>query len=255
MLMPTGRRNFSIDAVDEESVTITVHYENSVNNKTWTIPAGESTFYRPMSMDGGYQYILAYEDENAICQYALALNVCKNEGRQDSEQSKFFGSPVIPSEWEERFHDDIVFFAQIRLEDIADLDYGNRLPHTGYLYFFLDAEMYPSDQLEMWVEYYPGEPDMVLEDFNTMSPISGGLNEEWLISFETVSSDADGTKLFGIPSGAIDEHEDMPKLLLQYDPLDFEGVPFLETLDGYAYVFFGEDETDYNAASYVVERF
>ncbi|MGN0114077.1 MAG: DUF1963 domain-containing protein, partial [Acutalibacteraceae bacterium] len=185
---PTGRRNFTIDAVDENSITVTVHYENTASNKTWVIAKGESQFYRPRSMDGGYQYRIIYEDEAAPCHYAIAMTVNKAEEEHNPAQSKFFGSPVLPSEWQDRFHDDIVFFAQIRLADIAKLDYDNRLPHTGYLYFFLDAEMYPSDQLDMWVEYYPGEPDTVIDDFNTMSPIPEGLNDDWLIDFRYADS-------------------------------------------------------------------
>lgn len=52
----------------------------------------------------------------------------------------------------------------------------------------------------------------------------------------------------------INENGDEQNLLLQYDPLDFDGVPFLNNLDGYAYVFFGEDETDFESVSYKVER-
>ena len=251
---PTGRRHFTIDAVDENSITVTVHYENTASNKTWVIAKGESQFYRPRSMDGGYQYRLIYEDEENLCKYSIAISVEKAEGEYDLGQSKFFGSPVIPNEWKERFHDDIVFFAQIRLADIAELDYDNRLPHTGYLYFFLDAEMYPSDRLDMWVEYYPGEPDTVIDDFNTMSPIPDGLQDDWLITFRYADADEDGTKLFGVPSGVINENDDKPDLILQYDPLDFDGVPFLASLDGYAYVFFGEDETNFDDVTYTVER-
>lgn len=60
MEFPTGRRRFTIDAADENSITVTVHYENTANNKTWIINAGESQFYRPRSMDGGYQYDIFY---------------------------------------------------------------------------------------------------------------------------------------------------------------------------------------------------
>ena len=233
---------------------MSVHYENRSADKTWVIDKGESKSYIPRSLDGGYMYRLIYEDETLPCGYAISISVQKAGGEHDVAQSKFFGSPVIPSEWQDRFHDDIVFFAQIRLADIAELDYDNRLPHSGYLYFFLDAEMYPSDSLDMWVEYYPGEPDTVIDDFNEMSPITVGLNDDWLITFQLADPDADGTKLFGKPSGIINERGDMPNLLLQYDPLDFSGVPFLENLDGYAYVFFGEDETDFNDITSKVER-
>ena len=51
-----GRRNFSIDEVTEDGITVSVHCTNEKYNKTWTLKKGDSEFYRPMSMDGGYQY-------------------------------------------------------------------------------------------------------------------------------------------------------------------------------------------------------
>lgn len=188
------------------------------------------------------------------CRYSIAIKVEKAAGEHDYTQSKFFGSPTVPNEWVERFYDDIIFLAQIRLSDIAEYDPDNILPHSGYLYFFLDAEMYPSDQLYVWVEYYDGEPDTIIDDFNELSPLPCGLNEDWLISFGAAPPDADGTKLLGLPSGAAGEDASLPKLLLQYDPLDFEGVPYLENVDGYAYVLFGRDEKDFDGAVYKVDR-
>ncbi len=57
---PTGRRRFTIDDVNEESITVTIHYANTASNKTWEISAGDSQFYRPRSIDGGYQYHIIY---------------------------------------------------------------------------------------------------------------------------------------------------------------------------------------------------
>lgn len=247
-------RYFTIDDICKDNITVTVHCKNTEYNKILKINKGESAVYNPRSIDGGYKYRLVYEDENSTNKYAVAISVEKAKGEHDLGQSKFFGSPTVPNAWKDRFHDDIVFLAQIRLADIAEFDYDNRLPHTGYLYFFLDAEMYPSDQLYVWVEYYPDEPDTVIVDFNAMSPIPDGLNDDWLINFYYADADKSGTKLFGTPSGVINENGDEQNLLLQYDPLDFDGVPFLNNLDGYAYVFFGEDETDFESVSYKVER-
>lgn len=244
-------RYFTVDDINDSIITVTVHNSNPDRNKTWKIENGKSVFYFPRSMDGGYRYHIVYEDESSKNRYSIAMNVKKASGKYDITQSKFFGSPTVPHEWEERFHDDIVFFAQIRLSDIAVLDTDNRLPHTGYLYFFLDAEMYPSDNLDMWVEYYPGEPDMVIDDFNSESPIPSGLCDDYLISFAYASSECDGTKLLGVPSS---EKEQDKKLLLQYDPSDFSDIPFLKDVHGYARVFFGEDESDYDAVTYKVER-
>lgn len=250
----SSARYFTIDDICKDNITVTVHCKNTAYNKTLKITKGKSTVYCPRSIDGGYKYRLIYEDDTSVNKYAIAVSVEKVVGEHDLGQSKFFGSPTVPSDWQDRFHDDIVFLAQIRLADIAEFDYDNRLPHTGYLYIFLDAEMYPSAQLDVWVEYYPGEPDTVIDDFNIMSPISDGLNDDWIITFHYADVNEDGTKLFGFPSGAINENGDKPNLLLQYDPLNFDGVPFLNNLDGYAYVFFGKDENDLESVSYTVEK-
>ena len=63
MEMPAGRRKFHIDAVSENSITVTVVYEsNPTANKTFEIVKGESVLYQPMSRDGGYKYTLSYEE-------------------------------------------------------------------------------------------------------------------------------------------------------------------------------------------------
>ena len=84
--------------------------------------------------------------------YAIAMKVRKVEPGEEIDEgcSKFFGSPCLPTA-DDPYPDDGVFFAQIRCEDLGDLDPECRLPHEGYLYFFLDAEMYPSDDLYMMV--------------------------------------------------------------------------------------------------------
>ena len=61
--MPIGRRKFHIDAVSEDSITVSVVYDNNpAANKTYEIIKGESVLYKPMSRDGGYKYALSYED-------------------------------------------------------------------------------------------------------------------------------------------------------------------------------------------------
>ena len=161
----------------------------------------------------------------------------------DESCSKFFGMPCLPESMQpDPYPDDGVFFAQIRCEDIRDLDPEGRLPHEGYLYFFLDAEMYPSDQLHMMVDHRLEEPEYVIDDYNENCNIKG-LTDTYVITFEKVDAGYEGTKLLGYPSNDVDDSGDRTGLLLQYDPLDFD-VPFLSTLDGYAFVFFGEDETN-----------
>ena len=65
---------------------------------------------------------------------AIGIKIKKADGNHDPCTSKFFGAPVLPDGWPEMFSEDIIFFGQIRLSDIAELDTENKLPHTGYLY-------------------------------------------------------------------------------------------------------------------------
>ena len=79
-----------------------------------------------------------------------------------------------------------------------------------------------------------------------------GLTDTYVITFEKVDAGYEGTKLLGYPSNDVDDSDDRCGLLLQYDPLDFD-VPFLSTLDGYAFVFFGDDDEDkFSGVDYVV---
>ena len=185
--------------------------------------------------------------------YAVAMKVRKVEPGEEIDEgcSKFFGSPTVPESLKDPYPDDGVFFAQIRCEDLGDLDPECRLPHEGYLYFFLDAEMYPSDDLYMMVNHTLEEPKYILDDYNEECNIKG-LTDTYVITFEKVDAGYSGTKLLGYPSNDVDENEDRGGLLLQYDPLDFD-VPFLSTCDGYAFVFFGDgEENKFSGADYVV---
>ncbi len=125
-------------------------------------------------------------------------------------------------------------------------DKANRLPHTGYLYFFLDTKTYPYD---VWMNYYDGEPDMLLEGFNDLDPEFAHLTQAWLMAFEECDVFDDGMKLFGIPSLQVDA--DAP-LLLQYDPLA-DHLGFLEHVDGYAYIFHDPGQGLNTAARLVVD--
>lgn len=57
-----GDRTFIVDDVNEQKITLSIHYENSMYDQSWTIDKGESKFYRPRSFDAGYQYRFFYED-------------------------------------------------------------------------------------------------------------------------------------------------------------------------------------------------
>ena len=186
--------------------------------------------------------------------YSIAMKVRRVEPGEEIDEgcSKFFGSPCVPESMkDDPYPDDGVFFAQIRCEDLKDLDPECRLPHEGYLYFFLDAEMYPSDQLFMMVNHTTEEPKYVLDDYNEECNIKG-LTDTYVITFEKADAGYEGSKLLGYPSNNVDDNDDRGALMLQYDPLEFD-VPFLSTCDGYAYVFFGDsEENKFSGADYVV---
>ena len=175
---------------------------------------------------------------------AIRINLTKAEENYDLSASKFFGVPTIPGEWLSDFDEYTIFFCQIRLADIAEYDTQNRLPHTGYLYIFLDT--YGSEfNLVPIVRYYNGEPDTAVDDFNSAVPEYEEFTEAYLINFEPCDEYADGTRLFGLPQ-SLAEEEAEGELLMQFDPLDSE-MGFLSHLDGYLYLFFGEDERDFSS--------
>lgn len=177
---------------------------------------------------------------------AIRITLKRAEEGYDVAASKLFGAPLVPLDWEDKFAEDILFFGQIRLSDIAALDTENKLPHTGYLYLFLDTEMYP---YMAWAEYYDGEPNLVIDDFNEAEPQFSHLNQAFLMSFSTEEGDCDGTKLFGKPS--FGEHEG--ELLLQFDPLDND-TGFLNEVDGYAYFFFGKGRKRIDGIEFFIDH-
>ncbi len=167
---------------------------------------------------------------------AIKITLTKAGEKHDFAASKLFGAPCVPQGWEDKFYEDIIFFGQIRLEDLGPFDTENKLPHTGYLYLFLDTEMYP---YTAWAEYYDGEPDMVIEDFNELDPAFSHLTQAYLMSFSEADEYEDGNRLFGQTSSG---YEAETELFMQFDPLDV-ATGFLEEIDGYAYFFFGEGKT------------
>ncbi len=183
---------------------------------------------------------------------AIKINLKKAEVNDDLGKSKLFGDPTVPAEWADRFLEDIIFFGQIALSDIAELDRENRLPHKGYLYFFLDTACSPYD---VWIEYYEGEPNTVIEDFNSAVPEFEHLSEAFIMSFEECDASADGTKLFGVPSSSYEPDGVVEKeLLLQFDPLEYN-TGFLTEVDGYAYIFYNTKKPFVSgAAEFIIDR-
>ena len=167
---------------------------------------------------------------------AVKINLRKAAPDADPGASKFFGSPTVPNEWNDNRPEDVIFFCQIRLSDIAELDAENLLPHTGYLYIFLDVEAYPCIPM---VYYYDGQPDTVLDDFNEAEPDYAHLTQAYEMEFEAADDGCDGMKLFGTPSDWSCA-EEPPRLFMQFDP--YEGLGFMDSVDGYLYFFFDRED-------------
>ena len=180
---------------------------------------------------------------------AIGITVTKAQEKYDLGASKFFGVPTIPSEWKSDFEDDELFFCQIRLADIAELDTENNLPHTGYLYVFLDIGAYP---YKARVRYFDGEPDMAVDDFNEDFLDEGNFADAWLMSFAEAEEDADGIKLFGVPADW-SYGEEPPRLLMQYDPLASD-MGFMDSIDGFAYFIFAEGSDKLEDVTFFAER-
>ena len=178
---------------------------------------------------------------------AIKINVEKAPQGYDLGVSKFFGTPTIPALWQDDFDEDEIFLCQMKLSDISHLDREGRLPHEGYLYVFLhtDEGIY---HLRADVRYFEGQPTLALEDFNTVVEGYEQYNQAYVMTFEEVPDDADGTRLFGEPSDW-QYDENPPKLLMQFDPLDSD-MGFGDTIDGYMYLFFGHDEGNLASATW-----
>ena len=173
---------------------------------------------------------------------AIRITAKKAPVGYDLSASKFFGIPTTALAWNGDFDDDELFFCQIRLSDIAHLDSDNRLPHKGYLYIFLHTED-GKYHLGADVRYHDGEPALAIDDFNAAVEGFSEYTEAYLMEFSECAEDEICTRLFGAPSDWNYE-EKPPKLLMQYDPLDND-MGFLDTLDGFVYFFYGDDEKDF----------
>lgn len=176
--------------------------------------------------------------------YALGIEKAQADPL-DPAGSRFYGAPYVPAFLADKYVDDFIFLAQIRLADIAALDPDEILPHEGYLYLFIDAEMYPDESLYAFCEYTTEEPDTLLRGFNARSPIPEGLTTAFPVGFTKVAGNADCTRMGGIPSG----DAEVGTLLLQYRPEDFD-VPFLRDKNIYLYLSFDKDDE----LEYIIEH-
>ena len=169
---------------------------------------------------------------------AIHLKVRKAEGDYDLGASKFLGNPTLPSNLSNAFGEDVIFLLQIRLSDIAELDEDNILPHTGYLYFFLDVSNTEYSMTPI-VKYSKKEPTDCLNGFNDIVDGYEEYVDDYLIEFEKCDDYATGNKLLGKPNDW-NYAEEPRELLLQFDPLDCE-MGIFSHLDGLLYFFLGND--------------
>lgn len=180
---------------------------------------------------------------------AIRIKVKKAEGEYDKGLSKMLGNPVLPKKTMDSLPQTAMFLMQIRLEDIKDLDEENILPHTGYLYFFLDTDdgLY---SLKPIVLYYKGQPKYFVDGFNEIVDGFEQYNQDFLIEFEKCEDEADGHKLLGHPADW-QYQETTEQLLFQLDPMASEEMNLFPTFDGFLYFFFGDDLNDFSKVTLV----
>lgn len=160
--------------------------------------------------------------------------------------SRFFGPLICP---EEIFNqvDDLLFLGMIHLPEIAELDKENRLPHKGYLYFFMDVEE-GYRRMMPYVFYSEKEPELCCDDFNEpFIEEYGKVHRPIGIEFYETDADASGCKLFGEPYDWNYADPPKTKLLLTISHMD-EELNFLPQLDGFTYIFFGEEGNEFEGA-------
>ncbi len=156
----------------------------------------------------------------------IGITVEKAHGEYDPGTSKFFGSPTMPEEWLEdgTVGDDDFFFCQLKLSEFKKYDKHGIIPTKGFIYIFLTEN---NGNYTPNVQYFSGEPDTLIDDFNTGFDFLGNTETEYSIDyFETDSAD-DGSRLF-IKAG-----EEIT--LLQYDPLDDNMPEFLSKTEKIGY--------------------
>lgn len=157
---------------------------------------------------------------------AIKINVRKANKDDDASASKFFASAYIPDSMKELLHDDLIFFAQIRLKDIDDYDINYRLPHYGTLYVFFDTK---SDPYTPLIIHSSEKANVVIDDYNY-------LNQAYMMDFELVDDHYLGTKLFG--EATTIHHQQ--SLFLQFNQTDFL-TPFIKLNNNYFYLQFSEN--------------
>lgn len=158
-------------------------------------------------------------------------------------QSKWWGAPDLPLDVDYPCASDgepLLFICQIRLEDIAQYDTENQLPHKGMLYFFADMAEYVAPLEGISGEEHNGLGEWSESCFKVIySPTCENLEtfaivddddelaflEAEKIEFSTVEGGYDSFKLLGRPYyDEIAEQYPDDVCLLQIDESDEWGL-------------------------------
>ncbi len=156
----------------------------------------------------------------------IGITVEKAHGEYDPGTSKFFGSPTMPEEWLQNgiVGDEDFFFCQLKLSEFKHFDNEGYIPEKGFIYIFLTEN---GGKYSPNVQYFDGEPDAIIDDFNAGFDFLGDTDIEYSIDYFETDSQEDGSRLF-VKNG--DEIT-----LLQYDPLDDNMPEFLAETEKIGY--------------------
>ena len=176
----------------------------------------------------------------------MAIKINIRPSQQDlAGKSHWWGFPDLPEAYEWPCGNDsetlLTFICQIRLEEIAELDAEDRLPHKGMLWFFADLDYFLGD-LEApcggtgeWesgtfkVLYSEDISDLLSNEYYWEDGEPAVLAAEE-ISFEITSETDFGFKLLGLPAmteGYENENEGLMSLL-QMDEEERWGLRFFD---------------------------
>ena len=149
----------------------------------------------------------------------ICIKVEKAHGEYDPGTSKFFGSPTMPEEWlsDDTIGEDDFFFCQLKLSEFKAYDKDDIIPaKSGFIYFFLSET---EDGFRPNVQYFEGEPETLIDDFNAGFDFLGDVETEYSIDYFETDNTNDGTGIL------VSDNDEI--ILLQYDPLDDEMPDFL----------------------------
>ena len=178
---------------------------------------------------------------------AIGMRFAPYDGDEHG-RSYFFGDPIVPADMVEGIPDEILFLGMIYLPEIAEFDKENKLPHEGYLYFFLDTSA-TSRQLRPIVRHTLQEPTHLIDDFNeSFEEEYPGVTLKRGIEFFLTEEAADDCKLLGKPCDWNYPKPPKAPLLVTISHYD-EGLDFLPQLDGYTYFFFGPEGHEFDQVS------